>query len=171
MKYALFTLCYLFFGISVSTAQEKTRLSELDAFWQKVSLAVKNGDFASYQATCHEDAVLVSGVKGKAYPLTKALLTWKEEFEKTRSGQMKAEVEFQFSQRYGDETTAHETGMFRYTSSQQEEEPKDAYIHFEGLLVKKEGQWLLVMEYQKSSGTVEEWKALKVNQEKKTAEH
>ena len=34
------------------------------------------------------------------------------------------------------------------------------YIHFEGLHVKREGSWQILMEYQKSKATKEEWDAL-----------
>ena len=39
-------------------------------------------------------------------------------------------------------------------------DPVVAMVHFEGLLVRKDG-WLMVMEYQKSSATFEEWEAAK----------
>ena len=74
---------------------------------------------------------------------------------------MKASVEFRFSQRLGDHTTAHETGIFLYTSQAPGEEPKKEYVHFEGLLTKKPDGWKILMEYQKSSATEAEWDQLK----------
>ena len=38
---------------------------------------------------------------------------------------------------------------------------KDEYIHFECLLVKKNGKWKTLMEYQKAEATLKEWEALK----------
>ena len=73
---------------------------------------------------------------------------------------MKSDVEFRFSKRMGDQMTAHETGMFRYSSQKEGEETKVAYIHLEALLVKKKS-WLILMEYQKSAGTKAEWDRLK----------
>ena len=37
-------------------------------------------------------------------------------------------------------------------------EMDEAYIHFEGLLLKSDG-WKMVMEYQKQPATLEEWNA------------
>jgi hypothetical protein len=56
---------------------------------------------------------------------------------------------------------SHETGIFRYSTVDSEGRSKDEYIHFEGLLVKKNGKWKTLMEYQKSKTTLQEWNALK----------
>ena len=48
--------------------------------------------------------------------------------------------------------------MFHYSAKPEQGELIDQYIYFEALLVKKEG-WKMMMEYQKSSGTAEEWTA------------
>ncbi|MDG2223934.1 MAG: hypothetical protein P8L85_21315 [Rubripirellula sp.] len=138
-------------------SQQKT--SELDAYWIRVSQSVGEGDFAGYSATCHPLGVLVSGVKQTSYPLTEALAKWKEGFEDTRAKRMKASVEFRFSQRLHDATTAHETGIFRYATSR-DGESSISYIHFEGLLHKSEAGWQIMMEYQKSIATEAEWMAL-----------
>ena len=141
-------------------ADDETRLAELDAYWAEVSRTVREGDFEGYKATCHEEGVLVSGVKATSHPLATALKRWKPEFDATKSGAMKAEVTFRFSQRLGDAETAHETGIFRYTSEKADGERSVKYVHFEGLLVKRGGKWMILMEYQKSKATGPEWAAL-----------
>jgi hypothetical protein len=59
----------------------------------------------------------------------------------------------------GDADTAHETGIFFYTSESAAGKRAD-YIHLEALLVKQNGKWLVLMEYQKSKATKEEWDKL-----------
>ena len=78
----------------------------------------------------------------------------------TKSGKIKASVSFRFSQRLGDETTAHETGMFLYSTVSADGKTVRDYIHFEALLIKKK-DWKIMMEYQKSKATEEEWNKLK----------
>ena len=135
------------------------RLAELDAFWAEVSRSVREGDFAGYSATCHDKGVLVSGSSSSSYPLSKALARWKQGFLDTRAGNLKANVDFRFSQRLGDTTTAHETGIFLYTTETEAGGPTSAYVHFEALLV-NEGRWRVMMEYQKTPATADEWAAL-----------
>ena len=138
-------------------AQEK---GALDAFWAEASRTVGEGDFEGYGATYHEDAVMVNALNGKSYSILQALDGWKKGFDDTSSGKMKAGVDFRFSQRLSDEATAHDTGIFRYWYQYKEDaEPTVALVHFEALLVNKEG-WKMVMEYQKSRATDEEWEAL-----------
>ena len=99
-----------------ASAIEKARIAELDAYWVVVSKAVKEGDFESYRSTCHPEAVYVNGIRKQSYPLAKALARWKKEFDDTKAGIRKSSVDFRFSQRVGDATTAHETGMFLYAT-------------------------------------------------------
>lgn len=139
----------------------KTRLAELDAYWAVVSKAVNTGDFGTYAFTCHPEGVLVSGGKQMSQPLAAALARWKKEFDDTRDGKMKASVEFRFSRRIGDATTAHETGIFLYTAQAEGGPPKAEHIHFEALLVKKPDGWKILMENQKGPATEAEWQALK----------
>ena len=139
----------------------KSRLAELDAYWAAVSRAVNRGDFDAYAATCHPEGVLVSGGKQMSQPLAAALARWKQEFVDTRDGKMKASVEFRFSRRIGDPTTAHETGIFLYTARKADGPPKAEPIHFEALLVKKADGWKILMENQKGPATEAEWQALK----------
>jgi ketosteroid isomerase-like protein len=138
----------------------KARLAELDAYWAVVSKAVNTGDFEAYAATCHPEGVLVSGGKQMSQPLAAALARWKQEFTDTRDGKMKASVEFRFSRRIGDATTAHETGIFLYTAQPEGGPPKAEHIHFEALLVKKADTWKILMENQKGPATEAEWQAL-----------
>ena len=86
---------------------------------------------------------------------------WKQGFVDTKNGKVKSDVEFRFSQRIGDETTAHETGIFHYSSMDNTGKYiADEFVHFEMLLIKQNALWLGLMEYQKSKATKEEWKSL-----------
>lgn len=141
-------------------APDQARLAELDAYWAEVSKAVGTGDFAGYKATCHPEGILVSGTRGYSQPLAKALARWEPEFAATKSGQVTSSVRFRFSKRLNDETTAHETGIFLYSTTDGDGKTTREYIHFEGLLLKTE-RWRIVMEFQKSQASKEEWDALK----------
>jgi hypothetical protein len=138
--------------------QSQQAKRELDAYWAEVSRSVREGDFEGYSKTCHPQGVLVSGIKKSSYPLTQTLQGWKQGFDDTRAKQMKASVEFRFSQRLYGPTTAHETGIFRYVS-ERDGQQTIAYINFEGLLQKSPDGWKILMEYQKSTATEEEWNA------------
>lgn len=146
-------------GAPLALADANPRLAELDAFWSEVSRTVREGDFEGYCATFHEDGVLVNGSKG-SMRLAEAAARWKQGFLDTKSGRMKADVHFRFSERVGDASTAHETGIFLYSTTDAQGHTRDAYIHFEELMVKK-GGWKTLMEYQKGPATKEEWDALK----------
>lgn len=134
---------------------------EIDTFWETMSQTVAEGDFEGYAALYHEDAVLVNGISEESYPIADALAGWKQGFVDTKNGKMTAGVKFRFSKRMHSENTAHDTGMFLYVAQKEGEAPQGAPVHFQALLVKKDGEWKMMMEYQVSIGTQEEWDALK----------
>ena len=155
--------CLFVLGLT-SCLQAKDLTMELDEYWARVSHAVKTGDLEAYRATCHSDGVLVSGKGAKSELLSQALIRWGKEFADTKAGKMKAQVEFRFSERITGKDTAHETGIFLYSSKKKGEEWKRDYVHFEALLVKKNGKWKILMEFQKSSATPKEWSLLTARQ-------
>ncbi|WP_298554001.1 hypothetical protein [uncultured Algibacter sp.] len=144
--------------------KDSLRIAELNQYWKALSKTVKEGDFEGYAAAYHEDAVVIfaTGKNKVSVPLAKALASWKQGFNDTKAGKNKSGVTFRFSQRIGDATTAHETGIFKYyTSDSNNKNNVEIMIHFEMLLVKKNDKWLGVMEYQKNQATLKEWEALK----------
>jgi len=148
------------FQASALPSPDTTALDELNAYWAKVSRAVNEGDFMAYQETCHEQGIIISGTKQSSYPLSQALARWKTDFERTKSGEVKSSVDFRFSHRYRDATTAHESGVFRYVGPQKGAEPVTDYIAFEALLTRQNGTWKILMEHQKGSATESDWNAV-----------
>jgi hypothetical protein len=73
---------------------------------------------------------------------------------------VKSKVEFRFSKRMGDATTAQETGIFRYTGQKPGEEPVSEHVHLIALLVKRDGIWKILMENQVGIATAADWDAL-----------
>ncbi len=158
LKISLF-LCVSQMAATAADKQD-ARLAQLDAYWAEVSRSVREGDFKGYTATCDPQGVLVSVTKMTSQPLSVALARWEKDFTDTKSGKVKATVEFRFSQRVGDETTAHETGIFRYSTLDSEGKRNQEHLHFESLLVQKVDGWKTVMVYQKSKASPQEWDAL-----------
>lgn len=156
---AIFLLHTLNVFSQAGNNHDPERLAKLDAFWNEVSRTIEEGDFEGYARTFHEEATLVSGISGVCYPIATALAGWKNDFDTTKSGERKSSVAFRFNRRLGDATTAYESGIFYY-SFEENGEKQGYYIHFDGLLVKKD-TWKMMMEYQKSAATKEEWEALK----------
>ncbi len=154
----LLVMCSIHGFSQKNNNDDSLRLAELDDFWKEVSRTISEGDFEAYAATFDEKATLVSDINGKAYPIAKALVRWKKDFDDTKAGLRKSSVEFKFKKRLGDNTTAHESGIFYY-SYEVNGEKKGYYISFDGLLI-KEDTWKMMMEYQKSNLTKEDWDKL-----------
>jgi ketosteroid isomerase-like protein len=150
--------------IVLKIKNDSIRLAELDKLWKEVARTDREGDFEGLKAVYHEDVVVVSatGNNQTSSPISTTIEEWKEDLLNAKSGKVKANVEFLFSQQMGSKTTAFDAGIFHHTAIDKEgKRLPDAYIHFDMLLVKRKGKWLLLMEYQKSIATKEEWDLLK----------
>ena len=149
--------------INQESPGDSIRLAELDRYWAKVSQTVKEGDFEGYSALYHKDAVVIfaTGKNKISNSIEVALANWKQGFIDTKAGKKQDNVEFRFSQRIGSETTAHESGIFYFTSFESGKEEIKELVHFEMLLVRGKDGWYSLMEYQKSKASQEEWDALK----------
>jgi hypothetical protein len=73
----------------------------------------------------------------------------------------KATVEFRFSLRQDDSTTAFEAGIFKYTVISKSGTSTPQFIPFEALLGKTNGSWRVLMERQLPAVTQAEWDKLK----------
>ena len=151
-------LALVLVGSRTALGIDSQRPQDLDSFWAELSRTVAEGDFEGYAATYHPDAILVSGLSQTSYPISEALDGWKQGFVDTKAGKMEASVEFRFTQRLSDATTAHETGMFHYSVVGADGQRTEQYVHFEALLIVKQ-DWKMMMEYQKSPATQAEWEA------------
>ena len=141
---------------NLALGDETSVSDELDSFWAEISRAVIEGDFASYKETYHPDAIVVSGMSKNSQPASRALIDWEDGFIQTLAGNRKVNLEFRLTQRINDATTAHETGIFSYSSTGEDGKATVTYMHFEALLIKQDG-WKTLMEYQKMPATQEEW--------------
>lgn len=153
-----FFLALLYASAAMAQTTDTTQ-DELDAYWLEVARTVSEGDFEAYVQGYHPDAIYVSSSEEVSQPIAKAFAAWKQGFLDTQQGKSQPTVEFRFSRRLHDATSAHETGIFRYSSGAESEGAEPVYVHFEALLVKKD-RWLTLMEYQKSAATRAEWDSL-----------
>jgi len=152
-------ICTVFL-MNMAHAKNKVT-SELNDFWVDMSRAVIEGDFKRCKGLYHPDAILVNGFGDDSYPIAGALSKWKQGFDDTKAGKAKSSVSFRFSQRRNDASTAHEVGMFNYYTIDESGKRQGGIYHMNALLVKKDGKWQLMMEYQKSLATQAEWDAIK----------
>ena len=158
-KFSLYLISVLLVPSSILFAQTNNN-NGLNAFWTEAERQVKEGDFEAYTASFHHDAILVNGISKNSIPIKEALNGWEKGFEDTKLGQMKASVEFRFSESILGTSAAYQKGIFFYTSEYAEQSPVSVFIHFEVLLTKSNDIWKILMEYQKEYATHEDWNRL-----------
>ncbi len=126
--------------------------------WAPVSASVANDDIVAMGRPYHPAAVLVT--KAGTKPIAAALDGWGKDIVVAKKNGIRATVEFRFASRRDDATTAFETGIFKYTTTDRAGVTTPRYVELEALLVKHNGKWLLVMERQLESTTEAAWNAL-----------
>ncbi len=151
--------------------------------WQTVAAAVAANDRDAMAATYHPDAVLVSTTGTTS--VQHQLVIWGAGMEKIRYENRQASVDFRFATRQDGETTAFETGMFRYAETDANGVEQPVFVPMEALLVQKvrkhgcvaccaagfaccvtytsrlqEGRWVMLMERQLEPEDEAAWDAL-----------
>lgn len=127
--------------------------------WSVIAQSVADADIEAMAGTYHPDAVLIS--KEGTTPISQALAKWGEGMQAAARAGSQARVSFRFSQRLDNETTAFETGIFRYVAISASGEESVQYVHFESLLVKQGDHWRYLMERQLGATDQAAWDALK----------
>ena len=129
-----------------AAAQHDSIVAELDAFWAGVVKSVVEWSLPAQKATYHSDAV---GVYGTAAEYTTSNV-WagfaarEADTSATEAPNRQRILEFRFSSRVHDASTAHEVGLYHFWA-----EGRDHYYGtVDSYLVKKDGRWLILVEVQ-----------------------
>ncbi len=126
--------------------------------WSVVSATVVNADIKGMAATYHPDAVVVMSNGTRA--IRSQIATWGAGMVTANKRRESATVEFRFSDRRDDATTAFEIGIFKYTVTDSAGKSVAQYVPLEALLVRWHGKWRTLMERQLPAVTVAEWDRL-----------
>ena len=144
-------------GAAPSSPSATSRAIDTE-LWAVVSATVVHADIKGMAATYHPDAVVVSGNGSR--PIRSQLAKWGADMVTATKRRESATVEFRFSDRRDDATTAFEIGIFKYTVTDSTGKSVSRYVPLEALLVHWQGKWRLLMERQLSAVTVAEWDRL-----------
>jgi hypothetical protein len=126
--------------------------------WLPLVESVKADDIALMGSTYAPHAVLVTPRATQA--MRDALAGWGRDMVTNKAKGTRATVEFRFSRRQDNATTAFEAGIFRYTTIDSAGVEKPGLYPFEELLAKIDGHWRILMERQFPATTQAEWDKL-----------
>ncbi len=144
-------------GASQSAAASSSAEIDRDV-WSVFVATVAADDIVGMGRAYFPDAVLVSP-KGTR-PIKATLEGWGRDMVAAKARGDKATVEFRFSRRQDDSTTAFEAGIFKYTVVARSGASTPKFYPFEELLVKTNGKWRVLMERQFDLVTEDAWDKL-----------
>ena len=144
-------------GASQSAAASSSAEIDRDV-WSVFVATVAADDIAGMGRVYFPDAVLVSP-KGTR-PIKATLEGWGRDMVAAKSRGDRATVEFRFSRRQDDSTTAFEAGIFKYAVIARSGASTPKFYPFEELLVKTDGKWRVLMERQFDLVTEDAWDKL-----------
>ena len=149
-------------GAAVQTATSKTvsvATREIDReIWSVLSTTVATDDIVGMGNVYLPDAVLVS--PGGTAPIKTTLERWGKDMVAAKAKGNGAAVEFRFSKRQDDPSTAFEAGIFKYTVIEKSGTSTSKYYPFEMLLARVDGKWRVLMERQFAEVSQAEWDKL-----------
>jgi len=154
-------IAIVLWSAAVSGASQSAAASsaEIDRdVWSVFVATVAADDIVGMGRAYFPDAVLVSP-KGTR-PIKATLEGWGRDMVAAKSRGDRATVEFRFSRRQDDSTTAFEAGIFKYTVIARSGASTPKFYPFEELLVKTDGKWRVLMERQFDPVTEDAWDKL-----------
>ena len=150
----------LVLSAAASQAPSAAQSLEIDRqVWSPIAATVAADDIVGMGRLYFPEAVVVTP-KGTT-PIKEMLEKWGKDMVAAKARGDRATVEFRFSLRQDDSTTAFEAGMFKYTVITKAGTSTPQYIPFEALLGKSSGSWRVLMERQLPAVTQAEWDKLK----------
>jgi hypothetical protein len=126
--------------------------------WSVFTATVASDDIIRMGEAYFPTAVLVT--PSATSPIKDALDRWGRDMVAAKAKGNKATVEFRFSRRQDDATTAFEAGIFKYTVIDQAGVRTPKFYPFEALLGKTNGKWRVHMERQFAEVTQADWDKL-----------
>ena len=148
-------------GLSTRQNPAPTAVSTADIdrdIWTVIVDTVAKDDIVRMGAAYTPDAVLVNPTNTQT--IKSALDRWGRDMVTNKAKGTRAAVEFRFAKRMDSATTAFETGIFNYGTTDKDGVRTGGYYPFEELLVKTNGQWHIVMERQFAGVTEADWNKL-----------
>ena len=141
-----------------STAQISAEIDR--EVWAVLVKTVATDDIVGMGAVYITDAVLVNA--RQTSPIKDTLAGWGRDMVAAKAKGNRAEVEFRFSRRTDNPSTAFESGMFKYTVIEKSGARTSKVYPFEQLLAKVNGKWRILMERQFAEVAEAEWEKLPV---------
>ena len=126
--------------------------------WSVFSATVATDDIVRMGEAYFPNAVLVT--PNGTSPIKDALDRWGRDMVAAKAKGNRATVEFRFSRRQDDASTAFEAGIFKYTVIDKSGTTTPKFYPFEALLGKANGKWRVLMERQFAEVTQAEWDKL-----------
>ena len=146
-------------GSAASQTATASSAREIDRdVWSVFVATVAADDIAGMGSAYFPEAVLVS--PNGTRPIKDALERWGRDMVAAKAKGNRATVEFRFSRRQDDTTTAFEAGIFKYSVIEKSGATDSKFYPFEQLLVKTNGKWRVLMERQFAEVTQDAWEKL-----------
>jgi hypothetical protein len=164
MKRSLGTLALALWSVSVvSVAASQTPSAspahDIDRdIWSVFVATVAADDIVGMGRAYFPDAVLVT--PNATTPIKETLERWGRDMVAAKAKGNKATVEFRFSRRQDNPTTAFDAGIFKYTVIEKSGARNSKFYPFEELLAKTNGKWQVLMERQFAEVTQAAWDKL-----------
>ena len=154
---ALLSILVVSAGASQTPAASSTRDIDRE-IWSLFTATVATDDIVGMGRLYHPDAVLVT--PKATTPIKETLDRWGKDMVAAKARGDRATVEFRFSLRQDNSTTAFEAGLFKYTVIAKSGVSTPQFVPFEALLGKTDGKWRVLMERQLAAVTQVEWDKL-----------
>lgn len=143
----VFVVCF----VSSSYAQSKENLKEINQTWEKFYKAFETLDYNLMAEIHSEDLIRVSGGR-RIIDYNTDISNYKASYKRDKDAGQTNHISLRFFERINNATTASERGIYKLVRNKGTEKEQAYYGQFHVLFKKKDGTWMITMDYDSSEG-------------------
>ncbi|WP_411895336.1 DUF4440 domain-containing protein [Winogradskyella sp. A2] len=150
MKRFVQLLFIIIFAFSVN-AQSKENLMEINQTWEKFYKAFETLDYNLMAEIHSEDLVRVSGGR-RIIDYNTYISNYKVSYKRDKDAGQTNHISLRFFERINNGSNASERGIYKLVRNKGTTKEQAYYGQFHVLLKKKDGKWMITMDYDSSEG-------------------
>ena len=144
----------IFTGIGhLASSQDIKNLQAINEVHQKFKEAFDSLDYELFASIHSEKLIRIPGGK-KIIDYDTYVNKQKSNFEKAKSENSPRTIYLRFFERVNNDSVASERGIYKFVRNENQHNEKISYGKFHVLLIKEEGDWKILMDYDSSEGKI-----------------
>lgn len=143
----LIIIALVFLVIHPVRSQSIENIKQINGIWVKFCQAFDSSDYESFNSIHSTEVMRISSDANRIMLSEDYMNANKEYFNNFKNNNIKCEISLRFFERMNNDSFASERGIYKFIFNKGTEKEQIYYGKFHALLVKENGVWRILMDY------------------------